>query len=129
MTSVLHKGLLAWLVLSLLGCTTTRAMTSVTPERARAELQVGDRVRLTTLSGQRWELKLSAVSDTQLSGVTPRGQILSFHYADLRSVESTRFSGAKTAGAALGVLLVLYAVAIYAIYAFVKALEDGFSAH
>lgn len=129
MTTVLHKGLLLWLVLSLLGCTTTRAMTSVTPERARAELQVGDRVRLTTLSGQRWELKLRAVSDTQLSGVTPRGQILSFHYADLRSVESTRFSPEKTVGA-MGVVAVTYIVLVAVLSAaLAKAFADSFFQH
>jgi hypothetical protein len=124
---LIRIGLVAWLIAALLGCSTTRAMTSVTPERARAELQVGDRVRLTTLSGQRWELKLSAVSETQLSGVTPRGQTLSFHYVDLQSVESTRFSPEKTAGA-IGAVAVIYVVLAAAFAAaLAKAFADGFS--
>jgi hypothetical protein len=110
------------LVVAQAGCTTTRAMTSVTPEQAKAELHVGDQVRLTTNTGEQVKLKLTAVTDEDLWGITPQGQRASYRFEDLHSVESERFSAARTAGAAVGLV---YLLGVLGMLALVKGISSG----
>lgn len=110
---ILRAALIMWVITALIGCSTTRAMTSVTPERAKSELRVGDSVRVTTLAGQHYQLKLTAVDDTSLWGTTTKGQRLTFKFDDLHSLESTRFSVAKTAGAIYGTFVALSLLGAY----------------
>ncbi|MES0873873.1 hypothetical protein, partial [Sinimarinibacterium thermocellulolyticum] len=101
---------------------TTRTMTRVTPEKAKTELKVGDQVRIETASGLTAELKLTAIDQERLWGTSPRGERLSFAFEELRSVESTRFSAAKTAGAISGTVVLLY---ILGILAFAIGISSG----
>lgn len=117
----LRAAVIIWIVTALFGCTTTRTMTQITPERAKSELRVGDSVRLTTVAGQQHELELTAVDETSLWGTTTKGQRLTFKFDDLHALESTRFSVGKTAGAIGGGFV---ALSVLAAYIFVQALES-----
>jgi hypothetical protein len=87
------RALLAsMLALALIGCTTTRALTVITPASVRAELRVGDWVQLTTLSGQEWQVRLSAIGEHQLWGVDPDGARQVFALSEIRELEVHRDS-------------------------------------
>jgi hypothetical protein len=105
----------ALMALALAACSTTRTMTRVTPDKAKTELKVGDRVRIETASGLTAELKLTAIDQERLWGTSPRGERLSFTFDELRSIESTRFSAAKTAGAISGTVVLIYFLGILAL--------------
>jgi hypothetical protein len=95
------------LALALLGCTTTRAMTVITPASVRAELRVGDWVQLTTLSGQEWQLRLTAIGEHQLWGVDPDGARQVFALSDIRELEVRRDSLANMVFVTLGGMAVI----------------------
>lgn len=117
------QGVLAMLLsLCLIACTTTQALTPITPATAAAKLEPGDKVAITTKAGKHYRFEIVQVTDKAIVG--PRGGVA---LKDIASLEVTEFSGAKTAGLGVGVYAGYVAlIALVVGPALAKGLKDSF---
>jgi hypothetical protein len=88
----------ACVVLSMVGCTTVQPLT-VDPSHLSSTLKPGDKVAVTTASGQQLQFKVDSVD---ASGLRGGGQQLA--YADIQSISRKEVDTQRTMWVVLGVV-------------------------
>lgn len=84
----------------LIGCTSVRVWEQPSAETLHQQLTVGDDAVITTDSGKRYALRITALKDDALLGRDADNQQYKVHFNAIRSVEHRRISVGKTTGAA-----------------------------
>lgn len=118
LTRILLALLLSW---SVIACTTTRAIESVTPATASEKVRPGDKVSITTKAGKEYRFEVVEVTPQAI-----RGPSASVAYRDIAKLEVTEFSGRKTAGLGLGVYAGILALGLILGHLIARGIEDSF---
>jgi hypothetical protein len=84
------------LIVSLLSACTTVEQIDPSPEVLISTLEVGDEVRITTVSGEEYEFTVESLDESSISG---EGNVVSF--TDIAEIEATRISDAGRAAGAV----------------------------
>ncbi len=105
------------LVIAIFLCTMNAACTTIKPvyddpqASIAAQLNPGDRVRITLINDRVKEVVITEVNETGIKGTTHKasttqrkGAVVEEEWADIFSVETVKISPIKTAGAAVGVV-------------------------
>jgi protein involved in polysaccharide export with SLBB domain len=82
------------LIVSLLSACATVEQLDPSPEVLRSTLEVGDEVRITTVSGEEYEFTVESLDESSISG---EGNVVS--YADIAEIEAARVSDAESIAA------------------------------
>lgn len=102
---VVLRATLLVVCLFLAGCITHRSVES-THETIAAEVQPGDRLEIELLSGQKLNLRVLEIRDTELVGDTStditRGEVVTVPYGDIKQLERIFVDHKKTLIAAGG---------------------------
>ncbi len=124
----MFRFLMAVLIsINLIGCTTMKAVERPTPSTAN-EVIVGDDVRVTTKAGKTYELEVTAVAETSMTGREKTGKLWKVPFDQIQTLEVEKVSAAKSAGLGLAVTVLLGIAAVIATgYALEKAFEDRFN--
>ena len=96
------------LSISLLACTSSRAISPITAASASAKLQPGDKVDIVTRGDKHYRFEIVKLDAGAISGPSQ-----TIPYEDIRRLEIIEFSGQKTLG--LGAALAVAYVALIAL--------------
>lgn len=107
----LRIALAALISISLIGCSTMRAVERPTSTR-HDQIAQADQVRITTKAGKAYSLKVVEVAGTAMIGRDEAGKLWKVPYEQIESIETKRTSGWKTAGATVAVVIATLAVLI-----------------
>lgn len=106
-------------MLSLIGCTTFRPVEY--QELKLTELvEVGETYKFTEINGSVTMMKVTAVSDTEVTGTLEHGAGKTIQAVDLQSIEVETIDGGKTVLAVVGGIILLPLALIYLIFACVS---------
>lgn len=92
------------------GCTSMQTVHGSPEAVAAMKIRTGDKVTLNYVSGHSEKVKLTALGSDSLTGMTEDGRTIEVAYDDLLSLEHKEVEVLKTAGAAVGVVVVGAAV-------------------
>ena len=121
-----RRAVVAAVIVSLTACSTMRAIEDFSPSRIQEQVAVGDEVRIAATNGKVYELTVTQVEAESLTGRTTGGKVFKVQYTAIQYIEVEKIDGWKTAGATLGsAVIVLYALMVYALYAFFDAIDDS----
>lgn len=100
------------------GCATFETIDTTDTSSVREQVEVGDRVTVSTVDFRRYELRLTSVSETAIEGEDSEGMTVSVAYDDistltLREPRPGRTAAAVTGGI-VGTAAALYVAAIVA---------------
>ncbi|WP_026353273.1 hypothetical protein [Solimonas variicoloris] len=95
---MLKNLLVLLLALSLIGCTTMRAVDTAAPRAIQDNVDVGDIVRVALTSGPVYELTVKQVTPTFLVGVDRDGKSWKVTAAQIKDLSVKKTSGLKTTG-------------------------------
>ena len=109
----MRKAIVLLLVLSLLGCTTTRVVVDVSKTGLSSAFSAGDEVAVRMLSGELVELGIVSITETHLLGRLASNEQISIMLDEISSVQESEFSAGKTAGATLLTIVVLMVAMAY----------------
>ena len=98
MKKLVQQLLAACVVLSMAGCTTLQPL-AVDPSQLASTLKPGDKVEVTTASGQQLQFKVDSVD---ASGLRGGGQQLA--YADIQSIDRKEVDTGRTMWVVLGIV-------------------------
>lgn len=97
----MFKHLAALFIAScLFGCTSVRVLEKPSAETMHQKLAVGDEAVITTDTGKRYELRITALKEDALLGRDADNQQYKVHFNAIQSVEHRSISVGKTTGAA-----------------------------
>ena len=102
-----------WTLLCFTGCTSIQAIKEPTPDRIRAQVEVGDEIHVSATNGTIYDLEVTRMDDDSLTGRAESGKRYKVPYSAIESIEVRGASAARTGGALGVVTLVLYAAAVY----------------
>lgn len=98
MTALLARNTaFALALLCLSGCTTLRPIEDFSPSQIRQRVDVGDHVRIVTLTGATYELDVTGLYRDQLHGRNASGQVYKVHFEAIRTIEVADVTGWKVA--------------------------------
>ena len=117
MNTRLQQALLVTLCFAMIGnagCTTMHHVNGSPEALAEKKIKVGDKVTVHYTSGHSETLKLTEIGEDSLSGIADDGRSVEIDYDNLLSLDHKEVNVLKTAGAAVGVV-VLGAVLVGAV--------------
>ncbi|HXG28208.1 MAG TPA: hypothetical protein VNJ47_05095 [Nevskiales bacterium] len=115
----LRALVIAFVALSMLGCSTTTQLTRPSPHMLKSRVAEGDSVTVTTKDGSRHVFEVTSVTEDEI-----RGTNAAVRMDDIEDLEITRLSTGKTALAGMGG--VGLAVLVLGTIFVVQTFEDGF---
>lgn len=95
--------------LALISCATATVIQRTSPNSYASALRSGDKVRVTTVNGQVYELTVSSVTQDTLTGANASGQTETIRVRDIQILEKKSVSAPKTTGAVIGVIVLVIA--------------------
>ncbi len=112
------KGVLLFVILVFLSnaaCTTTRPIELNDQASYASEIQVGDKVRLLYLDERVREIRVTEVNDQEIIGKLDSGGVVIADWRDIYEAERVTISPLKTAGAAVGIAIVVPVIVLLAV--------------
>lgn len=123
---IFRNTVVALTVLSFTACTTMRPIEDFSPSSIRQQVEPGDEVHIVTVTDAIYDLTVTKVEADALVGATDAGKSYRVHYEAIKYIEAEKTDAWKTAGTALGgTIVLLYLLALYAVYAFFDAIDDS----
>jgi hypothetical protein len=103
---VFRKAVVAVMLVSLVGCTTTQTLRDVTPETVVHQVEPGDRAIIVAKNGKTYDLLVLEVGTDSLVGKTEPGKLYRVKYTAIESIRIERTDRARAReGVALLVLV------------------------
>lgn len=113
------------LSICLIGCTSMKAV-EVPTATSTAQVEAGDKVRVTTKVGRVYALEISKMADDSMTGRDEAGKLWKVPFDQIQTIEVEKVNAGKTAGATFaGIGLAAIALFVLGTIAFGKAMEDS----
>jgi hypothetical protein len=111
---MLKKLVSILLCITMIGCTTFIRVERPIQNNIGHQLNRGDTVLATMKSGEVIKLKVVAISDFEISGLTSKGNSVTLKYTEIKELSKKRFSTAKTTGLAVvgSIFLIIVATVV-----------------
>ena len=112
-----RNAVLALVLLSFTACTTLQPIQDFSPSRIRQQVEVGDEVRIVTLTGATYQFEVTSVEADALQGTADSGKQYKVMFEAIKVIDVEKVSGWKTAtgvGATVSTLAVIFvAIIVY----------------
>ncbi|MEQ1440629.1 hypothetical protein AAG565_14825 [Fontimonas sp. SYSU GA230001] len=123
--SILRGLVVLFTLFCFAGCTSMQAVRAPVAASARTQIKKGDDIAVWMRGGQHFELKVTAVEDTGVTGRDDQRKAWKLPYADIERMEVRRVDGVKTTTMVVGALAVVAALWVAAIRSAGDSLSDG----
>lgn len=96
-------------------CTTIKPIDLEEQSTYAQEIEVGEKVRLVYLDERVKEIRVSNVNEQEIIGRLESGGVVIADWRDIYAAERVEISAAKTAGAAVGIVIAIPVLAVLAV--------------